>query len=192
MADYRVSCRDGTNVIDSSADAEAALEWTSPRIRTRWRQSPQGTRVYPDCGLRVRRRDSAEQRSHRETVMHMNPILPADLGQKRTVMAADRTLMAWIRTSLSMLSFGFTIYKFLDALADSHQIANSSSPRHIGMFLVGMGTLTMVMGTIGYWTTLWDLQRLEKFRLGRPVLFIAILMSLAGSGLFLTITTRMV
>ncbi|NYT40263.1 DUF202 domain-containing protein [Sphingomonas sp. R-74633] len=124
--------------------------------------------------------------------MHLRPILPADLGQKRTIMAADRTLMAWVRTSLSMLSFGFTIYKFLDALADNHQIANSSSPRHIGMFLVGMGTLTMVMGTISYWVTLRDLERIEPFRLGRPVLFIALVMAVAGSGLFLTITTRLV
>jgi putative membrane protein len=29
----------------------------------------------------------------------------------RTMMAADRTLMAWIRTSLAMFSFGYTIYK---------------------------------------------------------------------------------
>ena len=35
----------------------------------------------------------------------LNPSgLPQDLGTLRTVMAADRTLMAWIRTSLSMLS----------------------------------------------------------------------------------------
>jgi putative membrane protein len=33
-----------------------------------------------------------------------------DLGVIRTLMAGDRTLMAWIRTSLSMLSFGYTIY----------------------------------------------------------------------------------
>jgi len=29
----------------------------------------------------------------------------------RTTMAADRSLMAWIRTALSMISFGFTVYK---------------------------------------------------------------------------------
>ena len=32
-----------------------------------------------------------------------------DLGAMRTVMAADRSLMARIRASLSMLSFGFSI-----------------------------------------------------------------------------------
>jgi hypothetical protein len=36
-----------------------------------------------------------------------------DMALSRTLTAADRTLMVWIRTRLSMLSFGFTIYKFL-------------------------------------------------------------------------------
>jgi len=34
---------------------------------------------------------------------------PDKLPVSRTMMAADRSLMAWIRTALSMISFGFTI-----------------------------------------------------------------------------------
>ena len=34
------------------------------------------------------------------------------LALSRTILAHDRTLMAWVRTSTSMISFGFTIYKF--------------------------------------------------------------------------------
>jgi uncharacterized membrane protein YidH (DUF202 family) len=34
-----------------------------------------------------------------------------DLGVLRTMMAADQTLMAWIRTSLSMFTFGYSLYK---------------------------------------------------------------------------------
>jgi len=120
------------------------------------------------------------------------PYLPSDMGEKRTIMAADRTLMAWIRTSLSMLSFGFTIYKFLDAMSDQQHIAHSHSPRRVGLFLVAMGITAMVLGTIGYWTTLRDLQRAEMFRLGRPVLVMALIMSLAGVALFLSIATRIV
>jgi putative membrane protein len=33
------------------------------------------------------------------------------LAVKRNLMAADRPLMAWVRTALSLISFGFTIYK---------------------------------------------------------------------------------
>ena len=36
-----------------------------------------------------------------------------ELAVERTVMAANRTLQAWIRTALSLISFGFTIYKIL-------------------------------------------------------------------------------
>jgi len=42
------------------------------------------------------------------------PKLADALATERTRMAADRTLMGWIRTALSMIGFGFTIYKFLE------------------------------------------------------------------------------
>ena len=32
----------------------------------------------------------------------------------RTWLAHERTLMAWVRTATSMISFGFTIYKFFE------------------------------------------------------------------------------
>ena len=119
-------------------------------------------------------------------------MLPNDLGEMRTIMAADRTLMAWIRTSLSMLSFGFTIYKFLDAMAEHDQLARSNSPQQVGLFLAGMGTAAMVLGTFSYWTTLRDLERVEEFRFGRPVLIVALIMSIAGVALFVSIATRLV
>ena len=118
--------------------------------------------------------------------------LARNMGEMRTIMAADRTLMAWIRTALSMISFGFTIYKFLDAMAEHDQLARSNSPRQVGMFLAAMATAAMVLGTLGYWTTLRDLERVEEFRLGRPVLVMALIMSIAGVALFVGIATRLV
>lgn len=123
---------------------------------------------------------------------HRPAILPGDLGEIRTIMAADRTLMAWIRTSLSMLSFGFTIYKFLETMAEQNHALHSDSPQRIGLFLAGMGTAAMVLGTISYWVTLRDLQRTEVFRIGRPVLVMALLMSTAGVALFVSIAGRLV
>ena len=120
------------------------------------------------------------------------PFLPPDLGEKRTIMAADRTLMAWIRTSLSMLSFGFTIYKFLDAATEKAGHGDSESPQHIGLFLAGMGTLAILLGTLGYWMTLSDLKQTSQFHLGRPVLVMALIMCVAGIALFAAIATRAV
>ena len=118
--------------------------------------------------------------------------LPSDLGAMRTVMAADRTLMAWVRTSLSLLSFGFTIYKFLETAAQQEALARPNSPQQVGLFLAGVGTLSMLLGVVSYWTTLKDLQRTEEFRLGRPPLFISLVMLLAGVALFVGIASRVV
>jgi len=117
----------------------------------------------------------------------------SDLATTRTVMAADRTLMAWIRTALSLLSFGFTIYKVLQGFAESGTVSMSSggSPRTVGLFLTGMGTVAMVMGTIEYWQTLKALQELRAFRLTRPPMIMALLMSVTGTFLFFSIITKL-
>jgi putative membrane protein len=120
------------------------------------------------------------------------PILPAELGALRTVLAADRTLMSWLRTSLSMLSFGFTIYKFLETAAKAGALARPESPQKVGLFLVGMGTAAMVLGVIDYWVTLRTVQKTGAFRLGRSVLFMSLLMAAAGVVLFAAIIGRVV
>ncbi|MDP1599398.1 YidH family protein [Phenylobacterium sp.] len=122
--------------------------------------------------------------------LHIAPVLPTDMGTMRTIMAADRTLMAWIRTSLSMLSFGFTIYKFLEGAAQQNMLPRSGTPQDVGLFLAGMGTLSMVLGLFSYWTTLKDLRRTEEFRLGRPTLLIGVIMTIAGVVMFLGISVR--
>ena len=125
------------------------------------------------------------------TLRSRAPALPSDLGQINTILSADRTLMAWISTALSMISFGFTIYKVLDTLARSGEVARSDSPRQVGLFLCAMGVAALLLGTLGYWTTLRDLQRIQPFRLGRPVLVMAMILSAAGIAMFVAILRRL-
>ena len=117
----------------------------------------------------------------------------SDLATTRTMMAADRTLMAWIRTSLSLMSFGFTIYKILQGFVESgtFAVSHGGSPRSVGLFLTGMGTVAMVMGTIEYWQTLKALRQLREFRLARPPFIMALLMSITGTFLFFSIITKL-
>jgi len=110
-----------------------------------------------------------------------------DLGAMRTMMAANRSLMAWVRTSLSMLSFGFTIYKVLEGFQQAGKVLpRENTPRNVGVFLSMAGTLAIIMGTIEYWQTLKQLRLLQHFRLAQPTLIIAMLM--CASGLFLSFT----
>ena len=70
-----------------------------------------------------------------------------DLAFERTVLAENRTLMAWIRTAISLISFGFTIYKFFheisQAQAQSHRLF---TPRRVGMLMIAFGLLALLWG----------------------------------------------
>jgi putative membrane protein len=113
------------------------------------------------------------------------------LAAQRTLMAADRSLMAWLRTALSMISFGFTIYKLLQGFEEAGtHLSHASSPRTMGMFLTGMGTLAMVLGTIEYWYRLQDLRKQNNFAIWSPSLVMALFMSAIGLFLFVAIIAK--
>jgi putative membrane protein len=115
-----------------------------------------------------------------------------DLALFRNLMAADRTLMAWVRTSLSLYSFGFTIYKVLVAFQQGGgQLPQGHTPRNIGLFLTGLGTVAILMGTVEYWQSLKELRKVKDFRLTRPSLLMAALMSVMGVFLFISIMTKL-
>ena len=68
------------------------------------------------------------------------------LAAQRTRLALERTLMAWIRTSTSLITFGFTIFKFFQYLATNERRREPIvSPWVVGMMmiLVGLAGLTM-------------------------------------------------
>ena len=54
-------------------------------------------------------------------------------------MAADRTLMAEVRTSLSMIGFGFTIYQTFESLAKSNVLNGGNAPRNFSLLLILLG-----------------------------------------------------
>jgi putative membrane protein len=92
---------------------------------------------------------------------------PYDLGYDRTRISADRTLMAWIRTSVSMISFGFTIYKFFMYLQESNVLSEKLpmyGPRNLGLGLVGLGTFLMMLAILEHFLY----QRSLSKRMGQP------------------------
>jgi putative membrane protein len=68
------------------------------------------------------------------------------LGVDRTYLAHERTLMAWTRTAASLISFGFTIYKFFEA-------ENKGKPHHplgyvtFSLTMISIGLVSLLLAT---------------------------------------------
>jgi putative membrane protein len=74
-----------------------------------------------------------------------------ELAVMRTVLASDRTLMAWVRTSTSLISFGFTIYKFFQYLRESRPPHETLiGPRGVGLIMIALGVGALVLATLEY------------------------------------------
>jgi putative membrane protein len=74
------------------------------------------------------------------------------LAMDRTWLAHERTLMAWVRTATSMISFGFTIYKFfeLEAGRGAPVARGIITPRDFALIMVSIGLAALLMATISY------------------------------------------
>jgi putative membrane protein len=72
------------------------------------------------------------------------------LATDRTRLAHDRTLMAWVRTSTSLISFGFTIYKFFQYLKEQNAVRNDRifGPREYALLMISVGVVALVFATL--------------------------------------------
>ncbi len=106
-----------------------------------------------------------------------------DLAIQRTNMAAERSLMAWIRTSLSMIGFGFTIYKFFQYLPEelaAGNIKRPQAPRNLGLTLIALGTLALAAATWQHWQFLRESRISGKSHNWSLAFVVAILVVLIG------------
>jgi len=86
----------------------------------------------------------------------------------RVQYAAERTLLAWIRTGLAMMGFGFVVARFSLFLKELSAIQpqmpqTPGLSRYIGTGLVGLGVLVTFVAAIRH------RRDLRKLRAGKPL-----------------------
>ena len=68
------------------------------------------------------------------------------LAYIRTWLAYERTTQAWIRTSASLITFGFGVYKLVDVFDPNRQ--RRIGAHQFGILLVCLGFLALVLATL--------------------------------------------
>lgn len=106
-----------------------------------------------------------------------------DLAILRTIVASERTLMAWIRTALSMIGFGFTIYKFFQYVPSELAAGNvrrPNAPRNLGLTLIALGTLALSAAAWQHWHFLKEIGAPQRRRVWSVSFIVATLLIMIG------------
>ena len=77
------------------------------------------------------------------------------LALQRSYLANERTLMAWIRTAVSLIGFGFTLAKVFQALADSNVLIRGPAgmvwtAEGVGITMIALGSFALVVAVFDH------------------------------------------
>ena len=116
---------------------------------------------------------------------NITPSLPGsnELALERTRLAYDRTMMSWIRTATSLITFGFTLYKFFEYLHLSGQAAPAHhriGPRGYALLLICIGVITLAIATFEHYRAMRNYRRLGGARVYSIATVPAALISVLG------------
>lgn len=111
----------------------------------------------------------------------------AELAKERNRAAAERTLMAWIRTCLSLIGFGFGVDRIVSAV-QSLRVAEDINPvrlsRLLGLAFIALGTYAMIVAAIEHRQELRHIQREDYFYTPRRSLGLVVAIALVAIGVF--------
>src|SRR5262245_54175260 len=102
---------------------------------------------------------------------------------ERTIAAYERTLLAWIRTSTSMITFGFALYEFSEYLSqhEPDRVRNRLLTAHtFGVLMIVFGIAALVLATLQYRRVMRRLEALTPVLPFSFGLLLAALISLLG------------
>jgi len=127
----------------------------------------------------------AEITEHKKTVK---------VGNRRVHMANERTFLAWVRTSIGIMAFGFVLERFALFIKQmSYVLSESSLGKTLpttdasssiaGIFLVGLGAFLCVLAFIRYKKV--ERQIDDDTYLPSPILNMLLTLSVLSVGIFL-------
>ena len=90
----------------------------------------------------------------------VTPNIQVRLALERTRVAYDRTMMAWIRTAISLITFGFGVYKFFQLeLKIAGRENQRIGVREFALLMVGAGVVAVILGVLDHWRNMRGIRK---------------------------------
>ena len=105
------------------------------------------------------------------------------LAVDRTRLAHERTLMAWVRTATSMISFGFTIAKLVPTGQPGERRGGLLDTRTFSTVMIGMALVSLLVATVQNRREMKELRARYPGRVPRSEAMVVAFL-VAGFGLF--------
>ncbi|HSB26875.1 MAG TPA: DUF202 domain-containing protein [Pyrinomonadaceae bacterium] len=115
------------------------------------------------------------------------------LALDRTRLSYERTLMAWVRTATSLITFGFTIYKFFQYMVQNNQAQYADrlvGPRGYALSMIGIGLFCLILATISHRLNMQALRKQYMHVQYSLAAVLALVISILGILSFLAVIFR--
>jgi len=91
-----------------------------------------------------------------------------------------------------MISFGFTIYKFLQVLQEQSTVPvlRPQSPRDVGLTLIGIGTFAVIIACVQHWKYINKLRPDQPYNPWDLTFIVACLIGFLGLAMIVSIILR--
>lgn len=121
----------------------------------------------------------------------------------RTRLAVERTMLAWVRTAVSLIAFGFTIVQFFErmqAMPGTAPAQFPNAPNYLGLALILCGIASLAISIWEYrWTINYMWSKDYKPIAGMmpeprnsPIILVAIVLMVVGLFAFFSVLLRLI
>lgn len=92
---------------------------------------------------------SPPKEQHGAGRFEVKPTAQTHFAWLRTRMSIEQTAMSWVRTSLALIGFGFTIYQVLRSLTETAPF-RGDAPRDLGLAFIALGVVALLFALLSY------------------------------------------